>query len=184
MAAYFLGKASPARCSRWTSTGTDPWRDLYGSPSPAAACLTAAPRRCTLRAPVPCGPPPPGGTCPIPPPAGKTARRCPPRIRLTAEPRRAILWTPGAGGLWPAPGPGARDPGPAFPGPDRGRPDPGSGVFPGGAGPGIYSPSLYAAGSGPAPEPDAAGDTHDKKKRYKESITMNMIQNARTRCWT
>ena len=72
------GKASPARCSRWTSTGTDPWRDLYGSPSPAAACLTAATRRCTFRAPVPCGPPPPGGTCPIPPPAGKTARRCPP----------------------------------------------------------------------------------------------------------
>ena len=27
--------------------------------------MTAAPRRCTFRAPVPCGPPPPGGTCPI-----------------------------------------------------------------------------------------------------------------------
>ena len=45
----------------------------------------------------PCGGPPPGGTCPIAPPAGKMAPPLP-RIRLTEEPRRAILWTLGPDG--------------------------------------------------------------------------------------
>lgn len=92
------GKASPARCSRWTSTGTDPWRDLYGSPSPAAACLTAATRRCTFRAPGTLRPTAAGWDLPYTAACRENGAALSSRIRLTAEPRRAILWTLGPEG--------------------------------------------------------------------------------------
>ena len=84
------------------------------------------------------------------------------RIRLTEEPRRAILWTLGPDGyglpLDPAHETQARLP----MGLTVTARTPDAGLFPGGTG-GLHQPCLYAAGPGTASEPDAADHTNHKR---------------------
>ena len=112
----FLGKASPARCSRWTSTGTDPWR------APARITVTSrslfdggAEDAALCGRPVPLRPTAAGWDLPHTAACRENGRGAELRIRLTSgATRRAILWTLGPEGYGLPLDPSTR-PRPGFP---------------------------------------------------------------------